>query len=119
VYGDFRKYFLRVEEMSSCGLKQGGRRRAARGTRRTRRRSRRSGKSLGLFSRLYSPISHAMMFGRNTTNKVANTAKGVARLGINGVDGVGKSFSGHLNATVRNVFSRRNKNRRQSRRQRR
>ena len=114
MHGDFRKYFLRVEEMSSCGLKQGGKRRAARGTRRGR-----AGKSLGLFSRLYSPISHAMMFGRNTTNKVANTAKGVARLGINGVDGVGKSFSGHLNATVRNVFSRKNKNRRQSRKQRR
>lgn len=98
-------------------MSKGGRR----NSRQTRRGGKRRGssKSRGLFARLYSPVSHTLMFGQNTTNRLANTAKGVARMGLSGADGLGKNLTGHLNATVHNVFSRNNRNKRQSRRQRR
>lgn len=84
------------------------------------KRARRSGKGSGLFSRLYSPVGHALMFGKNSVNTVGNTAKGVGSLGFGGINRIGRSFSGHLNNTFRNVFTRKNrknrKNRKSSRR---
>ena len=82
-----------------------------------RRSSRRSGTSRGIFTRLYSPISHALAFGSNTTDTATNTAKSLGRLGFGTVNRVGKSLSGHLNGAVKNLVSR--KNRRGSRKTRR
>ena len=83
----------------------------------SRRRS--AGKSRGIFSRLYSPISHALSFGSNTSNTASNTVKSLGRLGFGTVNRVGKSLSGHLNGAVKNLVSRKNrKNRRSTRRNR-
>jgi hypothetical protein len=81
------------------------------------RRGARKGRSRGLFSRVYSPVSHTLMFGKNSTSTVANTAKGVARMGFSGVNNIGKSLSGHLNGMIRNIFTRKGrKNTRRNRR---
>ena len=65
------------------------------------------------------------MAGEEAVNAVANTAKGVARLGIRGVNRVGSSTVKHTDAAFKNVFSRRRggrrsrRNRRNSRKNRR
>jgi hypothetical protein len=57
----------------------------------------------GIFRRLYSPIGHALMAGKNTVGAVTNTAKGVACEGISGLDKVGRSVTSHANMAVRNL----------------
>jgi hypothetical protein len=46
------------------------------------------------------------MAGEEAVNAVANTAKGVAKLGIRGVNRVGSSVTGHTDAAIKGVFSR-------------
>jgi len=84
-------------------------------------RKSRTGRSNGLFSRVYSPIGHGLRFGRNTTNTVTKTARNLGRLGFSRVNNIGKSFTGHLNGMIRNVFTRKasRKNRRSTRKNRR
>jgi len=71
-----------------------------------RGRTSKKGRSYGLFSRLYSPINHTLMFGKNSTNTISNSAKGVSRLGLTGVNRIGKSLTGHLNGIIHNIFTR-------------
>jgi len=70
----------------------------------------------GLFTRLYSPIGHLLMAGNESVGAVANTGKGVVGQGFRGLNKIGRSFTGHANQAVHNVFSR--KNRRNTRRNR-
>jgi hypothetical protein len=69
--------------------------------------TRRGGK--GLFTRLYSPIGHLFLAGKESVGAVTNTAKGVVGEGIGGLDKIGRSVTGHANMAVRNVFSRKNR----------
>ena len=83
-------------------------------------RRNRSRKNRGLATALYSPFHHAFMAGEEAVNAVANTAKGVAKLGIRGVNRVGSSVTGHTDAAIKGVFSRKRRGgRRASRKNRR
>jgi hypothetical protein len=64
-------------------------------------------KNRGLVSKVYSPIHHAFMAGEEAVAAVTNTARNVVSTGIRGVDKIGRSVTGHADAAVRNVFSRR------------
>lgn len=82
-----------------------------------RRGTRRSGR--GIFSRLYSPISHLLSAGKESVGAVTNTAKGVVGEGIHGLDKIGRSVTKHANMAVKDVFSRKGGKRRGSRKSRR
>ena len=68
--------------------------------------TRRNRKSRGVVSTLYSPLHHAFVAGEEVASAITNTARNVVRTGIRGVDKVGRSVTGHADAAVRNVFSR-------------
>ena len=80
-------------------------RRSRRASRR-RSRSRRARRGGGLASKVYSPISHLLQATNEAVGTVTNTVKSVAKSGISGVNRIGKSVTGHADAAVRNVFSR-------------
>ena len=69
-----------------------------------------SRKSLGIFSRLYSPISHLLAAGKESVGAVTNTAKGVVGEGIGGLDKIGRSVTRHANMAVKDVLSRKRRN---------
>jgi len=81
----------------------------------------------GLFGTLYSPISHTLRAARSSVNAVANTSKGVVGLGLRGLNRIGHSVTNHANMAVGNVLgkkglrllSRRGRNSRKTRRNRR
>lgn len=70
------------------------------------RRSRRVRRGGGLASKLYSPVGHLLQATSEAVGTVTNTVKNVAKSGISGVNRIGKSVTGHADAAVRNVFSR-------------
>ncbi len=59
------------------------------------RRATRKHSRKGLLGRVYSPIHHTLM-----------AAKNIMGTGLNGIDSMGLSLTGHANAAVRNVFTR-------------
>jgi hypothetical protein len=95
------------------------RRNSRRNSRRANRKSRRGG---GLVSKLYSPVSHLLQATSNTVGTITGTVNSVAKSGIRGVNRIGKSVTGHANAAVSNLMSRKRRggrsrrNRRASRR---
>jgi hypothetical protein len=94
-------------------------RRAERKSRKAERKSRKGRKSRrggGLFGKIYSPVSHLLMATENAVGTVTGSVNSVAKTGLRGVDRIGKSVTGHANAAVRNLVSRRRKNRRAGRR---
>lgn len=70
---------------------------------------RRSGtrKSLGVFSRIYSPVNHLFQAAENSVKAVACGTSGIVRTGLGTVNKVGKSVTSHADGAVRNVLSRR------------
>lgn len=85
-------------------------------TRRSRGRkgSRKHGgskKNLGLFGRVYSPVNHLFMAAENSVNSLAKGTGSIVRTGLNSVNKVGKSVSGHADNAVRNIVSRKRKSR--------
>jgi hypothetical protein len=88
--------------------------RKSRKSRKNRRSTRRTGG--GLFGKIYSPVSHLLMATENAVGTVTGSVNTVAKTGLRGVDRIGKSVTGHANAAVRNLVSRRRKNRRAGRR---
>ena len=88
-------------------------RRAERKSRKNRRTRRTGG---GLFGKIYSPVSHLLMATENAVGTVTGTVNTVAKSGLRGVNRIGKSVTGHANAAVRNLVSRKRKNRRAGRR---
>lgn len=80
-------------------------RRSRRASRR-RSRSRRVRRGGGIAGTLYSPISHLLQATNEAVGTVTNTVKSVAKSGLSGVNRIGKSVTGHTDAAVRNVFSR-------------
>ena len=69
-----------------------------------RRGSTRRNRKNGLFSRLWSPFGHTLMAGEESVGAVTNTAKGVVREGVRGVNKIGKSVTGHFNAAVHDLI---------------
>jgi hypothetical protein len=59
------------------------------------RRATRKHSKRGLLGRVYSPIHHTLM-----------AAKNIMGTGLNGIDSMGLSLTGHANSAVRNVFTR-------------
>jgi hypothetical protein len=94
-------------------------RRANRKSRRAERKSRKNRRTRrggGLFGKVYSPVSHLLMATENAVGTVTGTVNSVAKSGLRGVNRIGKSVTGHANAAVRNLVSRKRKNRRAGRR---
>ncbi len=94
-------------------------RRANRKSRRAERKSRKNRRTRrggGLFGKIYSPVSHLLMATENAVGTVTGTVNTVAKSGLRGVNRIGKSVTGHANAAVRNLVSRKRKNRRAGRR---
>jgi len=98
-------------------------RRSRSATRRASRRSR-NRRGGGIAGTLYSPINHLLQATNEAVGTVTDTVKSVASSGIKGVRRIGSSVTGHTDAAVRNVFSRKGrkasrKNRKASRKSRR
>jgi hypothetical protein len=70
----------------------------------------------GLFRKVYSPVSHLLQATGNAVSTVTNTTRNVAKQGIRGVNSIGLSVTGHANAAIRNLVSRKRKSRRGGRR---
>ena len=83
-------------------------RRANRKSRRNTRRSSMMG-GKGLFHTAFSPINHTLAFAGEAVGTVTNTVGSVAKTGLRGVRSIGNSATGHANAAIRNVFSRKRK----------
>lgn len=58
----------------------------------------------GIFSRLYSPVGHLFLAGKESVGAVTNTAKGVVGTGITGLDRIGRSVTGHANMAVHDLL---------------
>lgn len=64
-----------------------------------------------VFRRLYSPIKHTIMAGKETVSAVTNTAKHVTCEGLSGLDKVGSSVTKHANMAVNDLLGKRRKHR--------
>lgn len=82
------------------------RNRSRRNTRRNRKNRRNTRRGGGLFSTIYSPVSHLIQATGNAAGTVTNTTRNVVKRGLGGVNRIGKSVTGHANAAVRNLVSR-------------
>ena len=60
-----------------------------------------------VFRRLYSPIKHTIMAGKETVSAVSNTAKHVTCEGLSGLDKVGSSVTRHANMAVNDLLGKR------------
>jgi hypothetical protein len=60
-----------------------------------------------IFRRMYSPIKHAVMAGKETVSAVTNTAKHVTCEGLTGLDKVGSSVTRHANMVVNDLLGKR------------
>ena len=91
-----------------------------RSTRRGRKGSRkhggrRGGKSMGLLSRVYSPVNHLFQAAENSVNSLARGTGSIVRTGLNSVNKVGKSIANHGDRAASNILSRRRKSRKNRR----
>ena len=82
---------------------------------RSTRRRRSSRRSNGLFSKIYGPVSGVIGAVNDVFGTATNTAKGVVRTGLRGVNRVGRSVTGRANKVVRNLVSRKNRKSRKNR----
>ena len=79
-----------------------------------------SRKSKGLFARVYAPLDHLLQATRNVSSSAFQRSGRIVREGVGFASNTGRALSGHANMAVRNVISRRNRNRsRRNRRNRR
>jgi hypothetical protein len=60
-----------------------------------------------IFRRMYSPIKHALMAGKETVSAVTNTTKHVTCEGLTGLDKVGSSVTRHANMVVNDLLGKR------------
>ena len=65
-----------------------------------------------IFTRLYSPIKHAIMASKETVGAVTNTSRNVACSGLSGLDKIGSSVTTHANMAVNDLLGKRNTRRR-------
>ncbi len=60
-----------------------------------------------MFTRLYSPIKHAVMASKESVSAVTNTAKHVTCEGLTGLDKIGTSVTKHANMAVNDLLGKR------------
>ena len=60
-----------------------------------------------VFRRVYSPVKHAVMAGKESVSAVTNTAKYVTCDTLTGLDRIGRSVSRHANMAVNDLLGRR------------
>jgi hypothetical protein len=65
-----------------------------------------------VFRRVYSPVKHAIMAGKDSIGAVTDTAKGVACEGLTGLDRIGSAVAKHANMAVNDLLGRRRTRRR-------
>ncbi len=65
-----------------------------------------------VFRRLYSPLKHAIMAGKESVGAVTNTTKAVACDGLSGLNRIGSSVTTHANMAVNDLLGSRNTRRR-------
>ena len=70
---------------------------------RTRKATR---KGKGLAGRAYAPVNHALRFAGNSVGAVTKGAENIVKNSLNIANKIGKSFAHHLNGTVKNVVTR-------------
>lgn len=71
-----------------------------------------------VFRRVYSPVKHAIMAGKESVSAVTNTAKYVTCDTLSGLDRIGSSVSRHANMAANDLLGRRRKTRRSQTRKR-
>lgn len=81
-------------------------RKAERKSRKAQRKNRKTSGGRGLFSTIYSPVGHLLAASGETVGTVTNTTRNVVKRGLSGLNRVGRSVTGHANAAVRNLVSR-------------
>jgi hypothetical protein len=59
------------------------------------------------FRRVYSPIKHAIMAGKDSVKAITNTAKDITCDGLTGLDRIGSSVAKHANMAVNDLLGRR------------
>lgn len=67
-----------------------------------------------IFRRLYSPLKHAIMAGKESVGAVTNTAKYVTCDGLSGLNRIGSSVTTHANMAVNDLLGRRTTRRRRN-----
>ena len=60
----------------------------------------------GLAGRAYAPVNHALRFATNSVGAVTKGAENIVRNSLTIANKIGKSFAHHLNGTVKNVVTR-------------
>lgn len=60
-----------------------------------------------VFSRIYSPVKHAIMATKESISAVTNTAKGVSCNSLSGLDRIGSSVAKHTNMAVNDLMGKR------------
>jgi hypothetical protein len=60
-----------------------------------------------VFRRVYSPLKHAIMAGKESVSAVTNTAKYVSCDTLSGLDRIGSSVSRHANMAVDDLLGKR------------
>jgi len=60
-----------------------------------------------VFTRLYSPLKHALMAGKESVGAVANTAKHVSCDSLSGLNRIGSSVTRHANMAVNDLLGKR------------
>jgi hypothetical protein len=67
-----------------------------------------------VFRRVYSPLKHAIMAGKESISAVTNTAKYVTCDTLSGLDRIGSSVSRHANMATNDLLGRRKRPSRRS-----
>ena len=68
-----------------------------------------------VFSRIYSPVKHAIMASKESIGAVTNTAKGVTCTSLSGLDRIGSSVARHANMAVNDLMGKRTRKNRSMR----
>ncbi len=66
----------------------------------------------GLAGRAYAPVNHALRFATNSVGAVTKGAENIVRNSLTIANKIGKSFAHHLNGTVKNVVTRKQRKQR-------
>jgi hypothetical protein len=69
-----------------------------------------------VFRRLYSPLKHAILAGKESIGAVANTAKNVSCDSLSGLNRIGSSVTRHANMAVNDLLGKRGRRTRRGKR---
>lgn len=69
-----------------------------------------------VFRRLYSPLKHAIMAGKESVSAVTNTAKYVSCDSLSGLNRIGSSVTRHANMAVNDLLGKRGRRTRRGKR---